>query len=419
MKPISTFRVALFCLLLVLNGKAFGQAIEFSGTTMGPIQFRVIVDPLPDGLDKEDVAAKIKAELESVNQAMSTYIPDSDVSRFNNSGRTDWFEVTEETAFVIQNALQISENTEGAFDITVGPLVDLWHFGPDKSNRSVPSQEQIKSAKSSVGYEKLAARLEPPAIKKTDPDLKIDLSAIAKGYAVDRVAGQLESLNIENYFVVVGGEVRAGGKRSDGQLWSAALELPDKEQVGAYDRVAELSGKSLAASGDYRNFYVVDGVSYSHTIDPTTGMPVIHNLASASVIADDCMSADAYATATIVLGYSKSKALLDKLSLPYFLMQRVDTGYKVTVSDDFPVKSGIGAKAKSKTSILPMFLGAAIVFGIAVLGMACGAILNNKPITGSCGGLSAMTGGDADGSCSLCHKPTADCPDLESDTTNV
>lgn len=395
----------------------WSQAIEITGKTMGPIEYKILVDPIPVELNPQELADLVQEKLDRVNQTMSTYIADSDVSRFNRTLEVEWISVSTETVAVVARALEISQQTDGAFDITVGPVVDLWKFGKDKSDFIVPSSSQIESVQELVGYEKLEVRMEPPAIKKANPKLRIDLSAIAKGYAVDQVAELLDSLGVENCMVVVGGEVRTSGTKSDGSTWQIGIERPDANSVSKYDKFVKLNDAAMATSGDYRNFYEVDGKVYSHTIDPKTGAPVTHQLASVSVLAGDCMSADAYATAGLVLGPEGCQKLFERLNLGYFLMERKGDAYGEFVGGgltvvDIPEDSTSG-KVASKTSIVPMFVGAAVIFGLAILGMACGAIFNNKPITGSCGGLSAANGGSSDTSCSICHKPTADCPDLE------
>ena len=227
------------------------------------------------------------------------------------------------------------------------------------------------------------------------------------------MATHLDSLQIENYFVTVGGEVRTRGTKSDGSLWEIGIERPDPNKFGTWDSMVPQSTGALASSGDYRNFFVVDGVTYSHTIDPETGKPVTHNLASASVLADDCMTADAYATAALVLGKDKAAALLDELDMQYHLITRDGTKLSQYSSEGLVVidKPENKSSKRAGQSLLPMFVGTAIIFGLAILGMAVGAIVNNKPITGSCGGLSASTNIDGDTNCSLCHKPTVECPD--------
>lgn len=387
---------------------------------MGPIEYTVVVDPLPEGVSQDAAADQVQKALKTINQAMSTYISDSEVSRFNRESNTEWFTVSTETAAVVARALEISKETNGAFDITVGPLVNLWKFGKDKSDFEVPAQSKVNEARASIGYTNLEVRTEPPSIRKLNSDIQIDLSAIAKGYAVDQVAKALEKLGCQSFMVEVGGEVRTAGNKANGKPWRIAIELPSSSNLARdYEKFVKLGDASMATSGDYRNFYEVDGKVYSHTIDPTTGTPVTHQLASISIIAEDCMSADAYATAGMVLGPEKGKECFDQLGLSYYMLVRSDTGFDEHISSAFPVFAvEEKSKAESTSSIIPMFIGTVVIFGLAIAGMAIGAIFNNKPITGSCGGLSARNGGDGDTSCSICHKPTSDCPDLKTESTS-
>lgn len=413
------FGLAAFLLIVLLASSGlWGQTIKIEGRTMGPVKYTVVLDPVPQGADQQEIARQIQSELDLVNQSMSTYIDESEISRFNRSSSTDWFEVSLPTAQVVQRSLEISEQTGGAFDITIGPLVELWKFGTDKSAFQIPSDERIAQALKQVGYQKMAVRFDPPAIKKSQASIQIDLSAIAKGYAVDRVATKLNELKIPHYMVEVGGEVRTRGNKSDGSAWKIGIEVPDATQVGQYRHRVELKDQSMATSGDYRNFYEFDGKTYSHTIDPATGRPVTHALASLSVIASDCMSADAYATAGLVLGPEKLKQVFDRLEISYFSLSKQADSFVENASSRFPVLGNVPDETTSKeagSSIIPMFVGAAVIFGLAILGMAFGAIFNNKPITGSCGGLSAKNNPDGSSSCSLCQKPVSECPDKKAD----
>lgn len=407
--------------LLLLPGFGWSQTIKIQGKTMGPIDYTVVIAPLPEDVEQEVAAKHVQDALNLVNQTMSTYIPDSEVSRFNRESNTDWIAVSAETAAVVARALEISKETEGAFDITVGPLVDLWKFGKDKSNFEVPTQSRIDEVKSSIGYKNLEVRLDPPSIRKLVPEIQIDLSAIAKGYAVDQVAASIRQLGCSNFMVEVGGEVRTAGKKENGEPWNIGIEVPNSEAVRDYKKFAKLNDASMATSGNYRNFYEVGGKTYSHTIDPNTGAPVTHQLASISIIADDCMSADAYATAGMVLGPELGKKCFDRLGLPHYMLVRKNSEFEEQSSKSFPIFS-VENKTRSEassSSIIPMFIGAVVIFGLAIVGMALGAIFNNKPITGSCGGLSAQNGGDGNTSCSICRKPTADCPDLNTESAET
>lgn len=281
----------------------------------------------------------VSDELLRVNQQMSTYLKDSEISRFNASSSTDWFDVSVETASVVDLSLHISSLSHGAFDVTVGPLVNLWGFGADKSRKTIPSESEIEAAKASVGYRNLAVQFEPPALKKSNAALQVDLSAIAKGHGVDRVAGLFRKHGISNYFIEIGGEVFAQGYRLDGRPWQVGIEAPLENKQSIHSIIG-LSGAAMATSGDYRNFFEADGQRFSHTIDPTTGRPVTHSLASASVVCDSCALADAIATCMMVLGFERGSQLAETENWAVLLMQRNENQISSTCSkafsDSFP-----------------------------------------------------------------------------------
>ena len=269
----------------------------------------------------EEMQRLIDEELNRVNQQMSTYLKDSEITRFNDSQSMDWFPVSLETAQVVALSLEISEVSNGAFDVTVGPLVDLWGFGPVKRKNEIPTDEEVETTKASVGFKKLEVRFDPPALKKLDTGLRVDLSAIAKGYGVDRVGEVLRSDGIANYFVEIGGEIIANGKRADGQLWQVGIEAP-LDFKRSIQTIIGLSGAALATSGDYRNFFESEGKRFSHTIDPNTGRPVTHQLASVSVVADNCALADGIATCMMVMGTEQGLKLAESKKWAVLLMER-------------------------------------------------------------------------------------------------
>ncbi len=273
---------------------------SFFGTTMGTEYTVRVVAPAGEP-DLPALQQEIDSRLEAISRQMSTYLPDSEISRFNGYEGRDWFPVSAEFARVVAAGLEVSRSTQGAFDVTVGPLVDLWGFGPAGRPDDVPADEAIAACRARVGYERLEVRTEPPALRKLRPDLDIDLSAIAKGFAVDEVARIVEQHGIRAYMVEIGGEVRTRGRKPDGGSWRIGIERP-VATAREIQWVVELDDRSLATSGDYRNFFEQQGRRYSHEIDPRTGRPVEHGLVSVSVLAGDCVTADAWATALIVLG---------------------------------------------------------------------------------------------------------------------
>lgn len=285
----------------------------FSGETMGTTYtVKVLVDP------EEAEAAKalgpaIQERLDGIEGKMSTYLDDSELSLFNASDSTAPVQVSEEVAEVVAMALEVSEQTGGAFDITVGPLVNAWGFGPEEA-QTPPTDAQLASLRERVGYTMLSVDRENNTIRKARPDVHCDLSAIAKGYAVDTLADDLEAAGFVDYMVEVGGEVRTGGVNQTGQAWRIAIEKPVAGER-RIDTVVPLSGYALAGSGDYRNFRDVDGERVSHMIDPRTARPIRHKLAAVSVIHEECAYADAYATALMVLPPAEAMTKAENLGL--------------------------------------------------------------------------------------------------------
>lgn len=390
-----------------------GVPFEILGKTMGPIAYKVTIADHPESISPTDLQERVAEVLENVNQLMSTYQPDSDVSRFNRTASTEFQNVDPKTAAVVARAIEISKLTEGAFDITVGPAVNQWDFGPKNLDFTIPSVAQTDAIKSSIGYQFLEVQLDPPAIRKSVSGVSIDLSAIAKGYAVDQVATALDSLGCRNFLVEVGGEVFARGQRFSGGKWRIGVERPNDAGV-SLSKIAEISNQAMATSGDYRNFHEFMGKRYSHTIDPKTCRPVEHTLASACIISKDCMTADALATAIMVMGKDRGQKLCKEVGADYLLVEREsDFGDTLTefISESFPLFNPPQPKNSPTIveEILPVFIGAALIFGLVIISMSVGAIFAKKPITGSCGGLANQTNEDGETTCGICSKPTTDC----------
>lgn len=278
------------------------QAHVFQGPTMGTTYVVKVV--VKGGLSEERKSylhELIEGELEGVNAKMSHYLEDSELSRFNRSRETTPFSLSEDTWEVFRHAQELSELSGGAFDITVGPLVDAWGFGPPGRPSQPPSDIMIAGLVEQVGYTKLELDPEALTVRKSEPNLRCDLSAIAKGYAVDLVAEALDKEGLTDYMVEVGGEVRTRGANDSGQSWRIGIERPLAGDR-ALQRIVGLSGFSMASSGDYRNYYEMDGKRVSHTIDPRTGRPITHRLAAVSIVEELCVRADGLATALMVLG---------------------------------------------------------------------------------------------------------------------
>ncbi len=327
-------RVALVSAVVVLTLAALAgcsfqpdeKVWEISGGIFGTsYHINVVLTEDPARLD--DLANGIERELERVDASMSTWRDDSELSRFNHADdQSRWHSISDPLHAVLAKAREISALTDGAFDITVGPVVNLWGFGPDGRPERVPSEEELERVLMATGYEKLVLRDQPPAVR-AEPRQYVDLSAIAKGYGVDAVARYLDSMGVEAYLVEIGGEVRVRGRKPNGDLWRLAIEQP-VTGGRSVNKVVALSSRAMATSGDYRNYYESEGRRYSHTIDPTTGRPITHNLASVTVIADDCMTADALATAFNVMGFEGARALATRENIPAYFIVRTESGFE-------------------------------------------------------------------------------------------
>jgi thiamine biosynthesis lipoprotein len=320
LKRAKEFALMMPGLSLVACGreKAADRLTEFTGATMGTT-YSVKVSDLPNGVDRDALHADIHRILKTVNDHMSTYQADSELSRFNASTSTRWFTISTATLVVLDEALHISRLCGGAFDVTVGPLVNLWGFGPPARPSLLPSDGQMRDALARVGFMNIAIRKSPPAVRKTRPDIYVDLSAIAKGYGLDKVAEHLEHHDIGHYLVEIGGELRGRGHNPRGEPWKIAIEKPLAGQRAIY-RVVHLQDGVLATSGDYRNYFDKDGRRYAHIIHPRTGQPITHSLASVTIIGQSAMSADALATALMVLGPKAGLRLARRENLAAFFV---------------------------------------------------------------------------------------------------
>jgi thiamine biosynthesis lipoprotein len=254
----------------------------------------------------------IDEALAELCRQMSTYDPASELSRFNASESDEWFPVSKETASVVKSALELAEASGGKYDPTIGPLANLWGFGPQGKRDGPPTDEEIAAAKELVDYRQLEARLDPPALRKLKPGVFVELSSIAPGHGADVISDLLLAEGIESSMVDIGGEVRARGLKPGGKPWRIGVEradspiavdtTPSDRQSSPLQRVVELRDKAVATSGDYRNFFESGGVRYSHTLDPQTGRPVTHDLATVTVLAETGRDADGLATALLALG---------------------------------------------------------------------------------------------------------------------
>jgi FAD:protein FMN transferase len=312
-------KIVLGLTLFMLFGCEGGKVHILDGPTMGTSYTVKIVGPI----DKGKLKLLIENELVRINSLMSTYDDQSELSRFNRSPISTSVPVSEDVLTVLRMSQKIHDESNGAFDVTIGPLVNLWGFGPGLKENRIPEFNQIEETKSRIGFDNLS--MTAGGLVKSK-EIYVDLSAIAKGFAVDQIASILDREMVSDYLVEVGGELRAKGVNSRGIKWSVGIEKPDISSRSVY-QVLQLEDSGMATSGDYRNFFEVDGVRYSHTIDPRTGMPVTHNVASVTVIAKSTAMADGYATAINVLGAEEGMKLAENQNLAVLVIIEGQDGF--------------------------------------------------------------------------------------------
>ena len=304
--------------------------MHLSGPTMGTTYNVKFV------ANEHVVASQLQIEIDNllldINQLMSTYISDSELSRFNQYQKTDEFPLSRETLEVMAEARRLGGLSEGMLDVTLGPVINLWGFGPLSRPEKIPSSQEIQNAKAITGLDKLV--LGDTWARKREPKLYVDLSTIAKGYGVDRVAELLEKHQLDNYLVEIGGEMRVSGNKSSGQAWRIAVEKPLNTQR-AVQRVISIGNNAIATSGDYRNYYKEQGIRYSHLIDPLTAKPIAHNLVSVTVVHPSSMTADGLATALNVMGKDKALLVAEKNKLAVLLITRENGEYIEYTSPQF------------------------------------------------------------------------------------
>jgi len=285
-----------------------------------------------DEATRAALAELIEVELASINRAMSTYDSRSELSQFNSREDLRWAPASPGLLDVLDSALRISAATQGAFDVTVGPLVDLWGFGPQYGTRRVPNDAVIERVRESVGYRHVQTELSAGAIRKRHRRTHLDLSAIAKGYGVDRVAMILDRHGVHDYLVEIGGELRARGTTAEGRPWRVGIERP-VEGRHVLGEIVLLRNRAIATSGTTQNFFEQDGRHYSHIIDPMTGRPVEHPPMAVSVVADTAMEADGWATALLVLGPERGYSLAQAHGLAALLVTASGPSFDVRVTD--------------------------------------------------------------------------------------
>ena len=329
----ATVRLLGPILLMLLSGCSDSppdtKPVRIQGQTFGTF-YQVSLATDLDEARKSGLRRRLEEELDRVDRQMSTYRDDSDLNRLNRANVGEWVPLPEPVIRLLARSRKISGATGGAFDVTVGGLVNLWSFGPEARPREKPSDQLLQQRLDQVGFRKLEIDGEADRARRLS-DVYVDLSAIAKGYAVDRLATVLEDAGYEAYLVNIGGDLLARGRKRSGEHWRIGIELPrDAEQVARH--ALPLEDMSLATSGDYRNYFEANGRRYSHTIDPRDGRPVQHRLASASVFHPENTMADALATAFMVMGTEEALAHARRREIGVLLIERRDGGFRTRLS---------------------------------------------------------------------------------------
>ncbi len=310
------------------------QALVLEGKTMGTYWRASMA-----GVDKArgpELREKIQAQLDADDRELSTWKSDSALSRFNQSRGTTPWPVSEAMSDIVTLSLRIGDKTHGAMDITVGPLVNLWGFGPEKQPVATPTQAQIDAARKLTGLQHLRTinSAGQQWLQKDLPELYVDLSTVGEGYAADHLARLMEQEGISRYLVSVGGAVTTRGLNAEGKAWRVAIQKPT-DRENAAQAIVDLNGHGISTSGSYRNYYELDGKRISHVIDPNTGQPIQHKLVSATVIAPTALEADGWDTGLMVLGTQKAKEVALKEGLAVYLITKEGDGFSTWMSPQF------------------------------------------------------------------------------------
>jgi thiamine biosynthesis lipoprotein len=293
------------------------QLVRVTGPTMGTTwAFQAVAPP-------SDVQTIIQSHLDAREAVFSHWRKDSSLSRFNESASTDWASVPLELVHVVAAAKRIADQTDGALDITVAPLVELWGFGGSAANgnkRRVPSRPEIDAALQHCGWRHLQWREDPPALRKDAPQVRINVAAVTEGFVMDELVTILRSRGMTDFLLEVGGEVYAAGRAPSGQAWQVGIQTPDAPTGDVMDGVP-LENACLSTSGSYRHRFSADGQTFSHLIDPRTGSAITHALLSVSVADQSCQRADGFATALMVLGPERGRQVAERLGLRVFWVE--------------------------------------------------------------------------------------------------
>lgn len=309
--PTSFQCLPIITSLVMLTACHRPEEIKFSGRTMGTTW------SLLSAQATDSMRQLIQSHLDQREAVLSHWQKDSAVTRFNDSRSTDWQPVPPELIQVIELARDIASKTGGALDITLAPLIDLWGFGAAGPAKAIPTEQQIAEAKTRCGWQHLHSRLDPPALKKDIPDLRLNVASVTEGFVIDELISRLQQQGLSDFLLEVGGEVAAIGHAPAGTAWRVGIQTPEATPGDALQTLP-LSDLCIATSGNYRHRIETNGQSYSHLIDPRSGRPITHPLTSVSVIHSSSALADGYATALMILGPEKGRETAEKLGLRVF-----------------------------------------------------------------------------------------------------
>ncbi|MGY3943062.1 FAD:protein FMN transferase [Aeromonas tecta] len=332
--PSQTGLLLTLMLLLTACQPSPPTQTRIQGKTMGTFYVVTVNDAFPGG--EAALQQEVDALLARMNEEISTYDPGSLISRFNQGPANEPMVIPTSMAKIVQQGIEAGHLTGGKLDVTVGPLVNLWGFGPDKRPLKRPTAEQIAKARTRVGIDKLSLTKQGDnfLLGKSIPDLYLDLSTLGEGAASDEIATLLESKGVNNYLIEVAGAVRSHGHNSKGNPWRVAIVEPS-DNPGAIEDVVIPNGMALSTAGSYRNYYELDGVRYSHIIDPASGAPVTHKLVSASVITPTALEADALDTALMVMGPEQALAFAKTHQLAVYLIVKTAQGFEARFTPQF------------------------------------------------------------------------------------
>jgi len=332
--------VIAVALAAALTGCLFQDKVEaFTGPTMGST-YTVKYVRSGDGPSKEMLHSEVEALLGELDKQLSTYRSDSDVERFNALPAGSCESMPDMVRELVAAGGQLSADSDGAFDLTLEPLLNLWGFGPQGRGERVPSAEDISAARALTGQQHLS--IDSDRLCKAVA-LQLDFNSIAAGYAVDLVIDRLKALGVQSYLVEITGELKAEGRKPDGSPWRIAIEAPRDDQRVA-QKIVELDGMGVSTSGDYRNYFERDGRRYSHTLDPQSGQPIEHHLAAVTVIDKSTLRADGLSTALMVLGPEKGLALAERNGIAAFFVVREGQGFVTTSTKAFDELFGAGVE---------------------------------------------------------------------------